>query len=125
MSASGSGAPRVRLDGVFLGGLMWVDRDALREAIEALEDTMHAGAPVNPSKFRCFANVDEVVDLLWPELERLMLPNGVWRVACTDGEMSAVRVARVQIGTKRVDPPMWIEMPGGERPMTRGQGFGA
>lgn len=49
----------------------WQTPDELREALEAYEETIHAGAPRCPSDLYCFARIDDVIDLVWPELARL------------------------------------------------------
>ena len=49
----------------------WQTRDDLHDAIEALDSTVHGGAPIAFSNLYCFANVDDVCDLVWPEIERL------------------------------------------------------
>lgn len=53
--------------------MIWMSAAELRAALESHEETIHAGAPRSPSNFHCFARVDDVIDLVWPELERLGL----------------------------------------------------
>lgn len=89
----------------------WQTRDDLRDDIEDLDSTVHAGAPIAFSTLHCFANVDDVCDLVWPEIERLRLPNGHWHVAVTDGEVVVTQLAEAQIGTRRFDPPLWKDIP--------------
>lgn len=51
--------------------MRWNNRDELTQAIEELDTTVHAGAPIAFSVRHCFAMVLDVVDLVWPELDRL------------------------------------------------------
>ena len=51
--------------------MRWNNRDELNDDIEQLDTTVHAGAPIAFSVRHCFANVSDVVDLVWPELDRL------------------------------------------------------
>lgn len=98
--------------------MRWTTADDLTNAIEELDTTVHAGAPIAFSVRHCFAMVSDVVDLVWPEIERLRvendllkLPNGHWHVGVTDGDITVTQLAEVQIGTRRLDPPMWIDIP--------------
>lgn len=51
--------------------MRWNNADDLTNAIEELDTTVHAGAPIAFSVRHCFAMVSDVVDLVWPEIDRL------------------------------------------------------
>ena len=51
--------------------MRWNTADDLTNAIEELDTTVHAGAPIAFSVRHCFAMVSDVVDLVWPEIDRL------------------------------------------------------
>lgn len=89
--------------------MRWNNRDELTEAIEELDTTVHAGAPIAFSVLHCFAMVRDVVDLVWPELDRLralvadlpdMQPGDSVRVTLkADGSFDVVPLRSVEVDT--------------------------
>ena len=49
----------------------WPTRQDFVDDLEGLESTVHAGSPRSPSNSYCHAEISDVVDLVWPEIERL------------------------------------------------------
>lgn len=101
--------------------MRWNNRDELTQAIEELDTTVHAGAPIAFSVRHCFAMVSDVVDLVWPELDRLralvadlpaMKPGDSVRVTMTDDGTFDVVLVRPSAAAKEAwGAEMWVDAP--------------